>query len=462
MPISRKSLTLVVAVRTLSAVTPVSMSGQTMADDAISAMISKRVQSGAITGIVAAMIDGQGKRHVLSAGTSDVAGLPLDEHAVFEIGSVTKTFTATILADMVLKGEISLDDPIQKYLPATVTVPSRNGRAITIRDLATHTSGLPKVPSNLNQIDPENPYAAYTVNDLYDYISSYKLTRDPGVKFEYSNTGVGLLGHILSLRANTSYEALLQERVLAPLGMNETRITLTPTMKAHLTQGHDKNGNAKDPWDLPTIAGAGAIRSTAHDLLIYLATQRDTINGPLAKAIAMTHRNLHAGPNTLVTIGLAWHRETTANGQTIVYHSGETGGYHAFIGFNTSTGANAILLANTTGPIDEIGLKIMDKSVILKADLVEPVIALSVLQSYVGSYQVRPGIVFNVTLRNGRLVIGQPGKNGSSLYAESETVFHINGPNAGLVFHLSLNGDVIGLDLRTGDEYEWSPRIPDK
>src|SRR4029078_9399783 len=152
-------------------------------------------------------------QRVVAYGTSDVPGLPLDANTVFEIGSLTKTFTATILADMVLRGEVALDDPAQKYLPASVKVPSRNGRQITLLDLATHTSGLPKIPANLKQTDPQNPYASYSVQDLYDYLTSYTLTRDPGARFEYSNTGVGLLGHILSLKANKSYEDLVIERV---------------------------------------------------------------------------------------------------------------------------------------------------------------------------------------------------------------------------------------------------------
>lgn len=435
------------------------LAAQAPADAAIQAILRTRVESGTNKGIVAGVIDPNGRTRVVSYGTSGVPGLELDRNTVFEIGSLTKTFTATILADMVLHGEIGLNDPIQKYLPATVKVPSRNGREITILDLVTHTSGLGKIPSNLKQTDPQNPYASYSVQDLYDYLSSYTLPRDPGERFEYSNTGVGLLGHILSLRANKSYESLVIERVLGPLGMNNTRITLTPYMKAHLAQGYDKGGKPKQPWDLPTIAGAGALRSNMNDLLLYLAAQRDTLHGPLAKAIAMTHRNFHAGPNTTITVGMAWHRESV-NGKLIIYHSGETGGYHSYMGFEPANGANAILLSNTTGPIDEIGTKLIDHTRLLKAELVEPTIARSILESYVGRYEPRPGIIFAVTLNGDRLSIGQPGKTGNPLYAENETTFYIKGPNAGLVFHRSLNGSVIGLDLRTGDEYEWSPRVP--
>lgn len=438
---------------------PVRASAQLPSDDAIRALLKRRVDSGGVKGIIAGVIDRDGRQRIVAYGTSGVPGLALDANTVFEIGSLTKTFTTTILADMVLRGEVALGDPAQKYLPASVKMPSLNGSEITLLDLATHTSGLPKVPGNLKSADPQNPYASYTVQNLYDYLSSHTLTRAPGARFEYSNTGVGLLGHILALRANKSYEELLTERVLNPLGMANTRITLTPAMKAHLAQGHDKAGKSKQPWDLPTIAGAGALRSDMHDLLIYQAAQRDTTRGKLAKAIAMTHRNFHAGPNQQVSVGLAWHR-LAANGQTILYHSGETGGYHSYMGFNPSTGNNAILLVNSTGPIDEIGLNIIDKTMRLKEDIPEPVIARSVLESYVGKYEPRPGSIFAISFIGDRLGIGQVGKTPIPLFAENETTFYIKGPNAGLVFHKSLNGQVVALDLRTGDEYEWSPRVP--
>lgn len=436
-----------------------SAAAQAPSDDAIRAVLKRRVDSGGVKGLVVGVIDRDGRQRVVSYGTSDATGLPLDANTVFEIGSLTKTFTATLFADMVLRGEVALDDPAQKYLPATVKMPSRNGRQITLVDLATHTSGLAKVPSNLKQTDPQNPYASYSVQEMYDYLSSYTLPRDPGERFEYSNTGMGLLGHILALRAGKSYEDLLTERVLVPLRMSSTRITLTPEMRAHFAQGHDKAGGKKQAWDLPTIAGAGALRSNMHDLLLYLAAQRDTTKGPLAKVIAMTHRRFHAGPNSNVSVGLAWHQLALPGG-TVIYHSGETGGFHSYFGFNPATGTNAVMLANSTGQIDEIGLKLVDETQLMKEELVEPVIARGVLQSYVGKYEVRPGIIFAISMIGDRIGIGQVGKTPIPLFAENETTFYIKGPNAGLVFHKSLNGAVVGIDLRTGDEYEWGPRVP--
>ena len=117
-------------------------------------------------------------------------GRPLDGNTVFEIGSISKVFTALVLADMVRKGELALEDPVAKYLPDTVKVPARNGRQITLLDLATQSSGLPRMPTNFTPKDPANPYADYTIRQLYDFLSGYQLPRDPGERYEYSNLGL--------------------------------------------------------------------------------------------------------------------------------------------------------------------------------------------------------------------------------------------------------------------------------
>ena len=146
----------------------------------------------------------------------------VDGDSIFEIGSITKVFTTTLLQQMADSGEVKLDDPINKYLPASVKTPSRNGKEITLLDLATHTSGLPSVPDNLSPRSGDDPWADYTVDQMYDFLSHYKLPRKPGAKFEYSNVGMGLLGHILALKAGTNYEALVVSRICDPLGMNST------------------------------------------------------------------------------------------------------------------------------------------------------------------------------------------------------------------------------------------------
>ena len=188
------------------------------------AILKERVESKRSAGIVVGILD-EGGRRVIAYGNAGSTDRPLDGNSVFEIGSVTKVFTSALLADMVRRGEVKLEDPASKYLPASARLPSRSGKEITLLDLATQTSGLPRLPGNLAPKDPTNPYADYTVEQLYDFLSHYTLTRDIGEKYEYSNLGVGLLGHVLSRKAGMSYEELVTKRILEPLEMRDTAIT---------------------------------------------------------------------------------------------------------------------------------------------------------------------------------------------------------------------------------------------
>jgi serine-type D-Ala-D-Ala carboxypeptidase/endopeptidase len=204
-------------------------------------IVRARVDSRRTTGIVAGMVFPDGETRVFAYGSAG-GGKRLTASSVFEIGSITKVFTATVLADMVQRREVRLTDPVSSLLPPNVKVPSRNGRAITLEDLATHSSGLPREATNLRPKNPNNPFAGYDADQLYAFLKGYKLPRDPGAAIEYSNVGEGLLGHALALRAGKSYEELVRERILAPLGMTSTGIALTPEMASRLALGHRADG----------------------------------------------------------------------------------------------------------------------------------------------------------------------------------------------------------------------------
>ena len=221
--------------------------------------------------LVVGMIDGDGRRVVAYGSLAKDDKRPLDGDTVFEIGSITKVFTTLLLMDMALKGEVALTDPIVKFLPSTARVPERDGKQITLMDLATQSSGLPRMPSNFKPRNPSNPYVDYTPELLYEFLSGHQLARDVGAKFEYSNLGMGLLGHGLSLRAGMDYEAVLKARILEPLKMGSTAVSFSPGMKARLAVGHGANPEPVSNWDLAALAGAGALRSSANDMLTFLA-----------------------------------------------------------------------------------------------------------------------------------------------------------------------------------------------
>lgn len=278
-------------------------------------------------------------------GHVDVAGQRVpDRHTLFEIGSVSKTFTALLLADMVVRGEVSLDDPVQKYLPADVPLVSRDGKPITLVQLATHTSGLPRMPSNFTPTDMANPYADYDEQDLYEYFKKAKRLREPGGKPAYSNLGMGLLGHALALAAGKPFEQLIEERICRPLGMTRTRITLDDALRADLAQAHDGDGASVKPWDLNVLAGAGGIRSDVDDMLAYSAAQLALVDTPLKEAIALAQQPRVESGNGDGAVALAWH--ILPDGKTIM-HNGQTGGYHSIVALRPDLKLGVVVLAST-------------------------------------------------------------------------------------------------------------------
>ena len=206
-------------------------------------------------GIVVGVVDVNGRRVVSYGSLAKNDNRKLNGDAIFEIGSMTKVFTSLVLMDMARRGEIALTDPISKYLPETVKVPERNGRKITLADLSTQSSGLPRLPTNMKPNDENNPYADYTVQQMYDFLSGYKLPRDIASEYEYSNLGVGLLGHVLALRAGMPYEALVRSRVCDPLGLKDTRVTLTSEMKERLAIGPQRQLGSGGELGYPDARG---------------------------------------------------------------------------------------------------------------------------------------------------------------------------------------------------------------
>ncbi len=279
-----------------------------------------------------------------------------DEFSMFEIGSISKTFTTGILAQMVEEGKVQLNDPISKYLPDGIG-DWEEDVAITLEELATHSSGMPRVPGNMTWqfvMNMSNPYSKYTVENLYDFLKKY----EPKAKSErepmYSNLGMGLLGHILALVNGTDYETLVQQYISTPLAMSRTTITLDAWHKEHWADGHDEAGKPTSNWDIPTLAGAGAIRSNTSDMLKYL---KANINNELAfESTHQPRKELYEK----VGVGLAWIETASGGGQTVTWHNGGTGGFRAFAGFVKDKDIAVVAFSNTAVSVDEIGILILD------------------------------------------------------------------------------------------------------
>src|SRR3984885_708231 len=202
-------------------------------DAAIKAFLHENFD-GRNSGMVIGLVDEHGSR-VFSAGKLDNGtDLEINGDTVFEIGSITKTFTALLLLDMVERGEMKLDDPAAKHLPKSVKLPSHAGKEMTLLNLAAQDSGLPFNADNLSA-----GYDSYTVKNMYAFLAGYTLTNDPGVRFQYSNIGMSLLGHVMELKTGTNFEWLVVNRICRPLHMDSTCVSLTTALKARAAVGHD-------------------------------------------------------------------------------------------------------------------------------------------------------------------------------------------------------------------------------
>ena len=421
---------------------------QTPPGQDIAAILKERVDVARDTrGLVAAFLDGD-RPSVTTYGQSGAANnRPLDGDTVFEIGSITKVFTALLFADMVLKGELAPDDPAAKYLPGSVRMPDFEGAPITLLDLATYTSGLPRMPSNFAPKDPANPYIDYTPERLYEYLSNHKLAHKPGKHYEYANLGFGLLGHILELRGGKSYEELVVSRICAPLGMDDTRITLSDSMQQRLARGHNASLAPVANWEFSALAGAGAMRSTANDLLKFLGKCMNPADDPVSAALKLTlsERRPRAKERD---VSLGWF-VASRFGDEVVWKSGGTGGYATFIGYSTKTRRNFILLsnaadydANTNTALHSVNAA-YDLPKLRRQVTVDP----PVLASYAGRYMLTPTFVLTVRADAGRLFIEATGQQEYEVFAESDTNFFYRVVDAQITFDRPANGATQALTL---------------
>lgn len=416
-------------------------------DDDARRMATERVNAGAYPSLVIGIVRGD-KQEIVPFGGAR-------ENTIYEIGSVTKTFTALLLADAVTRGDLSLDDPVQKLLPG-FTIPQSGTRAITLRDLATQSSGLPRLPENLMPKNAENPYADYSPARLREFLASYKLPRNPGETYEYSNLGFGLLGHALATRANRSYAELVQKRITAPLAMNDTAVTLSPQMTERFIAGHSAPKTTAHAWDFDALAGAGAIRSTAHDMLIYLRTMMKRDSGPLAKAATLAIAPIRATDIPSRKIGLAWMTESHG-GRDIVWHNGMTGGYASFVGFTADGARGVVILTNISQDVSDLGMRILAPEA-PKPAAKEITITQEAAQAYVGRYRLAPNFELVVRAVGNQLLAAGTGQPELPLYATATDEFFSKAVDAQISFKRGANGAVESLVLHQNGHDMPAPR----
>lgn len=410
-------------------------------------MLRYLVEDGETPGIVLGVLEADGTRRIVSYGSGGPNARPLGPRSVFEIGSITKTFTGTLLADMAARGQLSLTDPVSKHLPKSVTVPSRGGKEITLLDLATHHSGLPRMPDNFAPRNPGNPYSDYSADQLYAFLTNHQLRRDPGAQYEYSNVGVGLLGHVLGRVGGASAQDLIQARILKPLGMNLTGFDITGELAQWNTAGHDTTGNVAPYWDVKTLAGAGGLRSNAEDMLTYIQANLGPADNDLERAMRATHQ-VQKSMNPRSAVGLNW-SVNSDGGRTILSHGGGTAGYRTMIGFDPEKRVGFVMLTNSGGFNDDIGMDFLRRGLPLAIPEVQ--VSKEILATYAGEYEVAPGRTATVKLENeGWLTVRVPGNVRFRMHAESNDKFFLRRTPWRFTFNKDASGAVTGFTVNMG------------
>lgn len=437
--------------------------------NAIHAYLKRLVESEPIKfGIVVSIVDEHGSSVVSYGKLDNGTDQDVDGNTVFEMGSVTKTFTALLLQDMIERGEMKLDDPVAKYLPKSVTLPTFNGRELTVFDLATQSSGFPHDPDNYDPKLANHPYEDYSVQKMYEYLSRYKLPWAPGTKFGYSNLGVGLLGHLMCLKAGTNYESLVTDRICRPLKMDSTRITLTPEMKARFVQPHNASGYSVPRMDYVTMEGSGALRTTGDDMVKYMSACLGLPPGRIGSLFEKTSRVAYINQRKNWDVGLVWWLGEPLPGMKIVYHNGGSGGCCAFVGFDKTRRRGVTVLSNWRFNIDNVGLFLLEMEWQTDHRPVEKNINKQILDSYVGQYQDpadRQGTphtnefhAIGIRREGDRLVADSKGTKGfvniwlpqfpDELLPESETSFFDRLGGCQITFSRDSGGNVAGLTVR--------------
>jgi len=440
----------------------------TPSDADIHALLAKRIDAGYRgVGMVVGVIDASGRRIVAYGVRSADDPKPPDGDSVFEIGSITKAFTGLILADMIDKGEVKLDDPVAKFLPAGVTVPGHGGKPITLADLATNTSGLPDNPGDVGAIKPADPYAGYQASaaQLFALLKQIELSRDPGVVQSHSNIGVGLLGLALARRAGQSYAALVETRITGPLGMTSTAVTPTADMRARRLTGLGPYLRPVPDIMLGDLAGAGALNSTANDMLDFLAAELGVVASPLRQAMAT---QISAVRRPMGGQDMALEMVVSKAGDLVLTNGG-TFGFQSFMGFDPKRGVGVVVLANVGqgGPrvTDDIGVHILTGAAV--ASLPAPSLAKTAitlppatLEHYVGRYQLAPQVYLTITRADDSLYAQLTGQGAYEIFPESAKVFFYKIADARLSFVVGAGDQVTGLVLHQNGRDLSATRVP--
>lgn len=391
-------------------------------ETALRTMLRYIVEDSAAPGVVLGVLEPDGRRTVVAWGSGGPGAGPLGGRTLFEIGSVTKTFTATVLADMVLRGEIALDDPVSKFLPDSLRALAwDDAHPVTLEQLATHTAGLPEMGHRPASV--YDPWADFTVEKLYAFVDTVRLRSVPGHRYNYSNIGMILLGHVLGRAAETDFATLVRERILAPLGMDRTTFTPADLAAPDVARAHDERGVIAHRSRTPAGYGAGGLYSDAEDLLKYLAAQVGPPRSELERAMRLAQQV--RGTTVDLRYGLGWHISGLGS-HTIVWHGGAPGGATATIAFDPEARTGTVVLADVDGFASDLALSLLPPDPPPPSWAPVRVVP-ETLTRYTGSYRATTGTAtYAVRLDDEGALTYQPrGLPRARLYARTDSTFYL-------------------------------------
>jgi CubicO group peptidase (beta-lactamase class C family) len=416
-------------------------------DTDIQRMVDDRVVTYRETvGLIVGVVEPAGQR-LFARGPAQVGNDDqVTGDTIFEIGSVSKVFTALALADEAHRGELSLNDPAVKYLPPGTVLPQHGPKPITLLDLGTHTSGLPNMPPNVAVTDFNNPNADMTQEQLLKSVAAYELTGDVGATYQYSNAGYELLGMAVAAAAHTDFETLLKSRIFGPLKMTNTRIASSLDEKDLLSAGYDAHLQPVPHERTPVLPGSGGARSTANDLLNFVAANIGLTPSPLSPAMAEMVNQKRPTQYTALKAALGWH-VATLHGVEMVWENGQTAGYRAFIGFVPAKRVGVVVLSNSVNVTDDIGVHILDKDTPLRTLHREAEIKPSQFDAYIGRYQVNENFALNVTRDGNKLYVQATGQPRAELFYAGDDLFFLRVVNGTIQFQTDSGGRAHALSL---------------
>ena len=389
-----------------------------------------------------------GRQQLHTYGQADIAAeKEITETTIFEIGSVTKVFTALLAQTMVQDGLLDWEAEASSYLPDDLPKLTKGDKPVTLRHLVTHTSGLPRMPGNFRPEDSQNPYTDYTKENLYEYLKTADVQTEPGKEVHYSNLGAALLGHICSLAGGKTYAQLLSERVLQPLDINSATIGSAGENEL-MAKGYSTRSPVAN-WAFNVLAPAGALTMNGEDFMKFLAAAATPQRGPLAEAMQATQQVVVEQPNGFV--GLGWQGIEQADSR-LFWHNGGTGGFRSFLGAYPEQSNGQLLLINDSFNPDYIMLYALGiTNVLPKVRKAIPTYA-DDLRQYLGRYQLNPGFAIEITKKGEQLYAQATNQPTLPLYAEAEDVFFYKAVQAVVRFEFGQNGDVARLVLEQGGQ----------